>query len=303
MASNAIETAKQENGSKVYFEQVIEKNKDPDKHSNELLVVIKSVYPEVTKDWMDSYAKQAKALKKFLGNKKGYLYSRDNGFMPFIEGIAKSRCGVTQKDRWNPADIYLIKKDKESEVKTKLKQITDGTDKENNLLALNGYMKDLLEEKIMIPVSLKAISKSTKDAKAELANVKKQTSHYQFKLKPGSVKCILTMGNKNAYEFDTGEFAFDFYVGDEEIHGQSRNFQYSKERNLIQTDLTPKGRSEGAKLGKVSSVALDDWLKKHGLQRPSSAAKDPNIDLPGKWKESNTMKIGNTSCKLFQLTK
>jgi hypothetical protein len=287
MASNAIETAKQENGSKVYFEQVIEKNKDPDKHFNDLSVVIKSVYPGVTKDWMDSYAKQAKALKKFLGNKKGYLYSRDNGFMPFIEGIAKSRCGVTQKDRWNPADIYLIKKDKESEVKTKLKQITDGTDKDNNLLALNGYMKDLLEEKIMIPVSLKAISKSTKDAKAELANVKKQTSHYQFKLKPGSVKCILTMGNKNAYEFDTGEFAFDFYVGDEEIHGQSRNFQYSKERNLIQTDLTPKGRSGGAKLGKVSSVALDDWLKKHGLQRPSSAAKDPNIDPPGKWKESN----------------
>jgi hypothetical protein len=45
-----------------------------------------------------------------------------------------------------------------------------------------------------------------------------------------------------------------------QIHGQSRNFQYSKERNLAQTDLTPKGKDSGAKLGKVSSVALDQFL-------------------------------------------
>ncbi|BCV01204.1 MAG: hypothetical protein CM15mV41_0150 [Caudoviricetes sp.] len=33
-------------------------------------------------------------------------------------------------------------------------------------------------------------------------------------------------------------------------HGQSENFSYSKERNLVQTDLTPKGKDAGAKLGK-----------------------------------------------------
>jgi hypothetical protein len=95
------------------------------------------------------------------------------------------------------------------------------------------------------------------------------------------------MGHKNEFEFDTGEFAFDFYVGDEEIHGQARNFQYSVARNLVQTDLTPKGRSGGAKLGKVSSTALDDFLRKANLPRPASAAKDPNIDMPGKWTQAN----------------
>ena len=63
---------------------------------------------------MESYRKQAEALKGFLKGAKGYAYSRDDGFMPFIENIAKSKCGVSVKDRWNPADIYMIKKTKES---------------------------------------------------------------------------------------------------------------------------------------------------------------------------------------------
>jgi hypothetical protein len=55
----------------------------------------------------------------------------------------------------------------------------------------------------------------------------------------------------------------------------------------VQTDLTPKGRSGGAKLGKVSSEALDSFLRKAGLPRPASASKDPNIDAPGQWTDAN----------------
>jgi hypothetical protein len=288
MASDAKETAKQENGSRVYFELIIESNKDPDKDFVELSNAVKKVYPDVSNDWMESFKKQALALKKYLGNNNKYNYSRDKGFMPFIENIAKKKCGVTVKDRWNPADIYMIKSTQESAVMKKLDEITDSNDKDANLLSLNSYMRELMNDKIMIPVSLKAIAVKTKDAKAESANLDKSKGPgHEFKLKSNSLKCILSMGHKNAYEFDTGEFAFDFYVGEEEIHGQARNFQYSKARNLIQTDLTPKGRSGGAKLGKVSSTALDDFLKNNGLERPSSAAKDPNIDPPGQWSEKN----------------
>jgi hypothetical protein len=284
MASDAKETAKQENGSRVYFEAYIE---DRQRDFTKLGNLVKKVYPNVSNDWMESYRKQAEALKDYLGSSKGYSYSRDDGFMPYIEDVAKRKCGVSVKDRWNPADIYMIKTQKERAVKKKLDDITNDKDKAVNLVTLNNYMKELVEDKTMIPISLKAIATKTKNAKAELANMGGSGGGYDFKLKKNSVKCNLSMGHKNDYEFDTGEFAFDFYVGDEEIHGQSRNFQYSKARNLIQTDLTPKGRSGGAKLGKVSSVALDDFLKRAGLPRPSSASKDPNIDDPGKWTESN----------------
>ena len=284
MAGDAKETAKQENGSRVFFEAYVEKGiKDYAK----LLPIVKKEYPNVNSEWMSSYEKQAVALKNYLGSQKGYLYSRDNGFMPYIEGIAKSKCGVSVKDRWNPADIYMIKKTNENEVKKKLKEITEGPNKDDNLLALNSYMKELVQEKTMVPVSLKAIATKTNVAKAELANMGSKGGGYEFKLKPNSIKCNLSIGHKNPYEFDTGEFAFDFYVQEEEIHGQARNFQYSVARNLVQTDLTPKGRSGGAKLGKVSSTALDEFLRKAGLPRPASASKDPNIDDVGQWSQKN----------------
>lgn len=313
MAGNAILTAQQENGSKVFFEAVIE-NRISD--YSKLAQIVNKVYPKVDASWMDSYAKQATALAKFLGANKGYVYSRDesNGFMVFIETIAKSKCGVTNKDRWNPADIYMVKRNKEAAIKTKIKEITTGSDKEANLKALNAYMRELLAEKTMVPVSLKAIKPSTPSAKAELANMGGSKQEHTFKLKDNSVKCILSMGHKVEFEFDTGEFAFDFYVGEEEIHGQSRNFQYSQARNLVQTDLTPKGRSGGAKLGKVSSEALDSFLRANGLERPASAAKDPNIDPVGNWsqknidywvkfqKELSTKKIGGSPIDFGDLT-
>jgi len=288
MATDSIETAKQENASRVYFESYIEKRqKYGQRNSVAMHTLVKSVYPNVSQEWMESFRKQAEALKSYLGNLKGYTYSRDTGFMPFIEGVAKTKCGVSVKDRWNPADIYMIKSDEESQVKSKIIKLTSGTDKDQNLIILNTYMKDLVNSKTMIPISLKAILAKTSKAKAELSNMGGVKTNMEFKLKPGSVKCLLSIGHKNASEFDTGEMSFDFFVGGEEIHGQARNFQYSKPRNLVQTDLTPKGRSGGAKLGKVSSVTLDDFLKKNKMTRPVSASKDPNIDAPGEWTESN----------------
>jgi len=287
MAGNAIETAKQENGSRVYFELYIEKGKRPDKHFGELAAAVKKVYKDVNTEWLESYRKQAEALKDYIGNSKGYEYSRDDGFMPFIEDIAKKKCGVSIKDRWDPADIYMVKKAKRKVIENKIKDLTKGSDKESNLLALNDYMRVCMANLDMLPISLKAIKKSTQKAKAETANAGGKGKKLDFKVVPGSVKVSLDFGHKNPNEFDTGEFAFDFTVGEEEIHGQARNFQYSQPRNLVQTDLTPKGRSGGAKLGKVSSEALDTFLKKVNLPRPASASKDPNIDPVGKWTDTN----------------
>ena len=97
MATDAKETAKQENGSRVYFEAYIESNI---KDFNVLYKLVQKVYPDVSNEWMESYRKQAQALKKYLGaSNKKYNYSRDDGFMPYIEDIAKKKCGVTNKDR------------------------------------------------------------------------------------------------------------------------------------------------------------------------------------------------------------
>lgn len=283
MATNAIETAKQENGSRVFFESVIEKNQEP---SDQIML---SVYDEYNFEWKETYRKQVTALKRFLGANKGYEYSRDTGIMPFIEQIAKRECRVSVKDRWNPMDIVMVKKSMKNIVESTIRELTniEGMNAPAKLIILNAYMREALKEKILIGVSLKAISKNKKIATAELANMAEDSSsRIHIDLVPNSISCTLTLGKKTNYLFDTGELAFDLVTeSGSQIHGQTRSFQYSKDRNISQTDLTPKGKDAGAKLGKVSSVALDTFLSGNNLNRPPSASKHPHIPSVGNWND------------------
>ena len=284
MATSAIETAKQENGSRFFMESVIEKNKEPSVRE------MNKIYDGYDFEWEDIYIKQTAALKKFLGSEKGYVYSRDEGIMPMIEGIAKDQCGVSVKDRWNPMDIVLVKKSMMNVIEGTIKELTniDGMSKDSKLELLNAYMRETLNDKVLIGVSLKAIKENKKVATHELANMGKSSARTNIEYEPGSLKCDLTLGKKKDYLFDTGELGFDLKTETGgSIHGQSRNFQYSKARNVVQTDLTPKGKDAGAKLGKVSSVALDGFLESVNLQRPSSAARHLHIPAVGTWKKTD----------------
>ena len=281
MATSAIETAKQENGSKFYLENVIEKGKEPP--YSEMI----KVYDGYNQSWRGTYKKQADAVKGYIKGQKGYIYSRDEGIMPFIENIAKTECGVSVKDRWNPMDIVLVKKNMQGVVEGTIKELTNipGMSPNQKLEILNAYMREALNDRVLVGVSLKAIKAQKLTANAELANmVGKGNARTNIDYVPGSLKCDLTLGKKANYLFDTGELGFDLKTeSGGSIHGQSRNFQYSQGRNVVQTDLTPKGKDAGAKLGKVSSVALDGFLAGVGLRRPPSASRHSKIPIPGFW--------------------
>ena len=284
MATSAVETAKQENGSRLFMESVIENKKEPS------FKEMRKVYDGYDTEWKSIYEKQTKALKRFLGSKSGYIYSRDKGIMPMIEGIAKDQCGVSVKDRWNPMDIVLVKKSMQRVVEGTIKELTniDGMSKDSKLEILNAYMRETLNDKVLIGISLKAIKENKREATQELANMGKSSARTNIEYEPGSLKCDLTLGKKANYLFDTGELGFDLETeSGGSIHGQARNFQYSKARNVVQTDLTPKGKDAGAKLGKVSSVALDGFLESINLQRPSSASRHLHIPAVGTWKKTD----------------
>ena len=149
MATSAIETAKQENGSRVFFESVIEKRQIPP--AKEML----RVYPGYDPSWEATYQKQTAALQGFLGQ-KGYVYSRDKGIMPFIEKIAKTECGVSVKDRWNPMDIVLVKKNMQKVIEGTIKELTTikGMSKDAKLEILNAYMRETLRSRVFVGVYL-----------------------------------------------------------------------------------------------------------------------------------------------------
>jgi hypothetical protein len=299
MAGNAIETAKQENGSKVYFNKYIESSKVPSE--SELFSVVSSVYPDIKKnpklaqEWLSTYKKQAVALKTYLGTNKGYNYSRDEntGFMVFIEDIAKSRCGVKTKDNWNPADIYMVKKNKERTIKEKINSITKNTDEMANLYSLNEYMRELINDKDLVPVSLKAISKSKSQADLELSNMGKSKNKKIEIENVGALKCFINFGtnSKTPTEIDNGEIAGQFKIGETVINWQTRNFNMSTPRGGVQTDLTPTGKDSGAKIGKASADAIDDFFQKNfnklRISRPVNASKDPYIPDVGGWNKES----------------
>lgn len=296
MAGNAIETAKQENGSKVYFKTFIESTTEP--HEADLFDVVIAVYPDLAKNpalrevWMTTYKKQATALKKYLGTNKGYNYSRDeeDGFMAFIEGIAKSRCGVKTKDNWDPADIYMVRNAKEKQIRKHFDEITNSADEMANIYSLNSYMRELISSKDLVPVSLKAISKTKLEADLELSNMGKTGNQKEIKFEfSGVLKCYSNFGTntKAPKEIDNGEIAGQFKAGDSIVNFQTRNFNMSTPRGGVQTDLTPTGKDAGAKIGKASADAIDDFFSKNystlRIIRPVNAGKDPHIPGVGKW--------------------
>jgi len=280
MASDAKETQKQENGSLMVFESYIEKGKIPT-----IPQIVNSVYPDMPDKWYATFELQAKALKKYLGNQRQYSYSRDKGIMRDIESLASKKMGVSVKDRWNPMDVVIVKRKSERIVLKKIQSISiENIDKTARLIKLNEYMKELLKKKILLGISLKEIKKGVLQAKVEESNLKK-SSGANFELKKGGLKCSLDM-DRNAL-FNTGELAMDFYVdSDTEIHVQARSFRYSIANTVVQTDLTPKGRLSGAKLGKASTQALDAFLHPLGLSRPLSPTQHPKINVTGEFTSS-----------------
>ena len=275
--AGAIETKKQENGSKVVFESVIEKGRFPSTSE------IERVYPNVPAKWVDNYKLQSQALKKYLGSNKGYVYSRDTGIMPFIERLANKQMGVTKKDAWNPMDIIMVKKQGQAKIMKEIEKIayTKGMQPKDRLIKLNLYMKDLLKKKIMLPISLKEIKSGVKEAALEESNVSAKSKGVNFSLVPKSLTCDLDVTKPPL--LDTGEFGFKMRVDDEQVKVQVRSFRYSKPSTSVQTDLTPIGRQSGAKLGKAAADATSAFLAKINLQRPPSPTQDTMIAVDGKF--------------------
>ena len=285
MALDAVETKKQENCSRLFFEAYIESGKKL------TMQELKKTYPEINAKWYNTFDMQATAMKDWLKNKKhkkGFNYSRDDGIMPFLVEISSKHCGVRNKDSWNTMDIVMVLKSEEKTIMSEIKKICTGGDSDVNLQALNGMMRKCFRSGILYGISLKDVT--GKEAHIEVSNLEDPTEitgfqevdPERFKMLKGSLRCNLEISDKF---FDTGEAAGGLIIDGKGVNVQHRNFRYSQDRGVVQTDLTGKGAA--AKLGKASAGRLTDFLADFGIEKPESPGKDPNIDMPGKWTEKN----------------
>jgi hypothetical protein len=125
-------------------------------------------WSSVPLDWQKSfYAQQEAMLLKFsASNFKVMQFGRaDEPFGKFIESLVKP-LGIQKKDTWNPADIWIVDKNKENNVERELtttvgfkgNQIPkdlNPSEKLMKLAELNKTLRSLYASKTIIGVSLK----------------------------------------------------------------------------------------------------------------------------------------------------
>ena len=272
---NAAETALQENATRFVCEHFIEKNKMPDAAD------IEKIYANYDDAWHETFNMQATALKKWLRGQRGYLYSRDDGIMPFLENIAITKCGVATKDSWNPADIYIVKSNKERQIKIDLTKIGNNrADKKVKLDMLNEYMREKFLTRDLIGISLKKLGRSVS---LEETNVTKLRTMKDIGIIKDSIRLNLDLASNG--EFETGEMAMKINAGGAEVNIQIRAFSGGV-RESTQMDMT--GQGAAAKLGKVSSrEAIDPFLQSMGQMRRRMGTEIVRV---GQWKAKDIKK-------------
>ena len=272
---NAAETAKQENATRFVCEHFIERNKMP------AAADIAKIYPDYDDQWHETFNMQASALKKWLKSQRGYLYSRDDGIMPFLENIAITKCGVATKDSWNPADIYIVKRSKERQIKIDLKKIGDSkVDKKIKLDMLNEYMREKFLTRDLVGISLKKLGRSVS---LEETNVTKLRTMKEIGIIKNSIRLNLNLQSNG--EFETGEMALKINAGGSEVNIQVRAFSGGV-RESTQMDMT--GQGAAAKLGKVSArEAIDPFLQSMG---PLRRRMGTEIVRVGQWQAKDIKK-------------
>jgi len=311
-----VKTAWQERGAAYIFEQALVNNVDYSKKLKSAMVKLKTNPVVLTKkvlsedlllevfkddlselrkifevkgsfgfpyhDWLNSFYFSQKVLLEKYSNTTFQRFERDGGFMEFITKLIKTKFGISQKDTWNPADVWAVKGTPEAVekyVNDKMKDIIDydklskkyqGAQLEQHLRAgilyLNSVLIDLLTGKNpkVVGISLKLTDSGAHIEEVNFDKVKENIKENKalidtvadpFKIDPKEdfvCNFALTSG-KSA----RGTFTQDVRIFAEDLHsGSIYNFQIkansseSANGSNLKFELTIQGKG-AARGGKV----------------------------------------------------
>ena len=245
-------------------------------------------------EWRSSFDKQVLGLQLYMGSRRistsGWVWSRGDGMMGFLNEIARDRCGVTgSSDSWNPMDIVSVKKSMEGQIKAEInRDVIKGVDKQINKELLNGIMIKYIQSKDLMPISLKKINRNERGAFEESDNLKgraaKRKHSYNFSY--SKILCDLEWSTyknewKNAQEISYSMIQpASATKSGVNISVQARAFQAKDSREKPQHSLAQQGA--GAMLGKSPVAELDKFVAQYGVSKVLSPNDHPQIPAKGK---------------------
>lgn len=244
--SDGETTAKQERATMFAIQMAIENNGYQDQkrffklYRNALL----EIYPEMDETWESAIFQQQLTTYREVGSTRFNHYSRDDGFMEYITERCRTLYGITKKDTWNPADIWLVSNlDK---VKKDLdKKIMDNT---TTLQEFNAILRDMFHSRRVVGISLKLVSGPV--AKWELVNLD---------------DADVFDGDQYTFSFESSELQFgvrgnNFINTDSKINigSSSQNIKFQIRQNSAGfNNLKIEGTDIGASAARLGKVPLD----------------------------------------------
>ena len=151
--------------------------------------------------WITTFYLQQERLLKEFSNAKFTVFNRDGGFMQFITDLIKDKFGISRKDAWDPADIWLIKDS--PKFRNKIAKELEGARGTQTIKELNAIMRSMFQKREIVGVSLKLISGTT--ARYEEVNVtdaffkKLENMQGEFDFKLSKIVCKLNLKNQNQF--------------------------------------------------------------------------------------------------------
>ena len=246
-APSGESTAMQERASLFAIQKSIENNGFTDQkkfyelYRKDLL----KIYPDMDEEWEDTFFQQQLTVYREVGNTRYKHYSRDEGMMEYMTKIAKDMYGITKKDSWNPADIWLVSDYRKvvSELERKVK------DDKTSIEEFNAILREMWHDRKCIGISLKKMSGNK--ALWELVNLEDMdmfdNDEYKFKVK--SVEIDFTM--KNATEFKNSDSKIT-------ISGKKGDIKFQIRQNSAGfNNLKIEGTDLGATAARLGKVPLD----------------------------------------------
>jgi len=221
--SDATMTRMQELGSAWVFKRAIQDNivfnrpndiVNDDTTYSELVKIWKKVGnvdwdDDIDGAWIVNFYKQQHVLLKKIGKPAFTEFSRDGGtgndyilpgskggqtFMEWVSELVKDEFEISQKDNWNPADIWLIQNEKQwrDKIKQSFNTRKDPTASiESELAKFNAIFRALFRTRQIIGISLKKIGTGKATWKEVNVSGGFFTKLQATEMKLSSVKCLL----------------------------------------------------------------------------------------------------------------
>jgi hypothetical protein len=106
--------------------------------------------------WINTFYLQQKKLLAEFSDARFTVFNRDGGFMQFMIDLIRDKFGISRKDSWNPADIWLIKEPRV--FRQKIQKELEGPKGTQTIKELNAIMRSMFKKREVVGISLKLIS-------------------------------------------------------------------------------------------------------------------------------------------------